>query len=294
MFNSIKFWLLKPYPFVTTTKQKLLMSLVFGKIVFLLLYFFKPFNISKLDNNLVQYTFGFGLITFLITLINLLVFPYIFPKFFNPNKWVIWKMSLFFLATIALIGVVNWYYNLLVARPIDQLDHSFLHYIAVTLLVGFLPLLFYIYIRERKNNKQYNLVATKLSDIRIAKHETIDNETKLNTTITLVTANQKDSLSLVINDLIYISSEANYARILYIYNGDKKEQLLKISLSELEKQLQNFEFILRCHNSYIVNTHHVNRINANARGYFLQLNTYDFAIPVSRSFPKEFLFMLVK
>ncbi len=82
-------WFFKPYPFVTTTKQKLLMSLVFGKIVFLFLYIFKPFGISNLENNLVSYTLGFGLITFIITLFNLFIFPFIFPKFFNPNKWII-------------------------------------------------------------------------------------------------------------------------------------------------------------------------------------------------------------
>ncbi len=280
-------WFFKPYPFVTTTKQKLLMSLVFGKIVFLFLYIFKPFGISNLENNLVSYTLGFGLITFIITLFNLFIFPFIFPKFFNPNKWIIGKMTLFFLGTTLMISIANWYYNLSIARPINQIDNTFLYYVLVTLLVGFFPLIFYIYISERNRSKQYVLVAKKLSN-------TNDDFLKEDENITLISATKKDSFSFVINDLVYISSEGNYASIFYLKNNELKEQLIRISLSKLENQLQDYASIVRCHKSYIVNTHQVLQIDGNARGYFLKLDKIDFSIPVSRSFPKEFLYTLVK
>lgn len=287
MLQNIKAWFLKPYPFVTTTKQKLVMSLVFGKIVFLFLYVFKPFGINNLENNLVQYTLGFGLITFIITLFNLFIFPFIFHKFFNPNKWIIGKMVFFFLGTTLMISIANWYYNLSIARSNTQLDNTFLHYVLLTLLVSFFPLLFYIYMSERNRSKQYVLVAKKLSNTK-------NDILKENEKITLISTTKKDSFSFVINDLVYISSAGNYASIFYLKNNELKEHLIRISLSKLENQLQDFDFIVRCHKSYIVNTHQVLKIDGNARGYFLSFDKIDFSIPVSRNFPKEFLYTLVK
>jgi hypothetical protein len=284
--NTIN-WFLKPYPFVTTTKQKLLMSLVFGKIVFLFLYIFKPFGISKLDINLVSYTLGFGVITFLITLFSLFIFPLIFPKYFDQNKWIIGKMSLFFLGTTLLIGIANWYYNLQIVKPNNLLNNGLLHYILVTVLVSFFPLLFYMYMSEKNRSKQHTLVANKLS-------KTTKDDIKERKKIVLFAENKKDGLSLMINEIVYISSEGNYASIFYILKGELKEHLIRISLNELEKQLQSFDFIVRCHKSYIINTQQVLKIEGNARGYFLKLHKLDFFIPVSRSFPKEFLFTLVK
>lgn len=290
MFRSIKKWLSKPYPFVTTVKQKLLTSLAFGKIVFLFLYIFKPFDINEAEGNLIFITLCFGLITFLISLFNFFILPLFYPRYFDPNKWIIGKTALFHLIMILMISIVNSFYIFSISKNNNSFDYTFFHSILSTILVGIFPLLFYIFISERKLNKQHSLIAQKLYD---TKEKTIKHPKKTDIKITLLDENKKDNLELLVNDLIYISSDANYASIFYWIDGIQKEYLIRTSLSKLEHQLKEFDFIVRCHKSYIVNTKQVVKIKGNARGYYLQFPVIDFQIPVSRSFPKEFLFTLV-
>lgn len=294
MFENIKNWFLKPYPAITSVKQKILLSLVLGKIVFLFLYIFRPFDIGQLDNNPLHYTLGFGLITFLITIFSVFLSPILFPKFHNPNIWTIGKASFFFLVILLFISIANWYYNLQVARPKGVLESSLLYYVFLTILVGFFPLLFYVFINERKANKQRNSVAQKLSNTKKETQIISTEDNIADTTITLVADNKKDNFTFDLKDLMYISSEGNYASIFYIQNDSIKEELLRNSLNNVEYQLVAYKSVVRCHKSFLVNAQQVLKMQGNARGYFLQLPNLNFLIPVSRTFPKEFLYTLIK
>lgn len=294
MFRKINNWLLKPYPAIITIKQKILFSLVFGKIVFLFLYIFIPFDMGKLDNDPLQYALGFGLITFAVFLLIVLLSPILFPKFHNPNKWTIGKTTIFFLITILFIGVANWYYNLQVARPKGLLENSLGYYIVITYFVGLFPMLFYIFFSERKANKQRNSIAKKLSATIRDSYISQQYESEKNATITLVAENKKDNFSFSLKNLLFISSEGNYASIFYVKNNSVKEEVIRNSLNSIENQLAKHKSVVRCHKSYIVNTQQVLKMQGNARGYFLQLPKIDFLIPVSRTFPKEFLYTLIK
>ena len=64
--------------------------------------------------------------------------------------------------------------------------------------------------------------------------------------------------------------------------------------NKIESFLKDYDFIIRCHKSYIVNTKYVNKVTGNARGYLLKCNILDFYIPVSRKFSKKSLLTLVK
>ena len=62
-------------------------------------------------NNSAYYAFIYGLITLSVLLINLLIFPLVFTKFFNPDKWTIYKMLLYVLEIILTISFANWYFS---------------------------------------------------------------------------------------------------------------------------------------------------------------------------------------
>lgn len=287
MFKSIRSWLFKPYPLVTTTKQKLLMSLVFGKIVFLFFYFFKPYTISGFERNFIQDSLVLGLITFLISLVNFLITPLIFPKYFIPNKWVIGKMTLFFLVNTILVSIAIWYYNSSITKLIDDSIASFFYEVFLSSLIGFFILVFYVFLNERKNQKKHHSVAEKLSKI---KH----NKDAQNQDIIIIDSNTKEnSFSLLTQDLVFINSKNQSVTIFYKSSGVIKKYQTNLSINELEQQLIDFNYIIRCHKSYIINRHHTTKIVGNARGYFLQLSGVKFLIPIAVNFPKEFLYTLV-
>lgn len=279
----LKTWLLKPYPFPTTTKSKIIISLVFGKFVFIFLILFKPFDFHIYKDKALYFAFIFGLITMSVMLINLLSFPLLLKKVFNPTKWNVYKMLLFVTNIIILIGFANWFFsNRLISAYISI--SSFLIY---TVLVGLFPMLFYVYITEKIRDKKLKSVAESISEIkRTPKTSNIE--------ICLKGENKKEFLKIELKNLLYISFEKNYSSVFYLEKGKIKENLIRTTLNSIEKQLVDFTTVIRCHKSYIVNTMQVIEMEGNARSYNLKITDVDLLIPVSRNFPKELLFTLVK
>lgn len=290
MLKKITKWLLKPYPFPITIRQKALISLGFGKFVFLFLIIFRPFNFDDLQEKKLYYALIYGIITMSIMLMNLIVLPLIFKTFFNPNKWTIYKMLLFVLETIIFIGIVNTLFSHQSNKIFIEKEYYFMFFITNTFSVGVFPLLFYVYITERLSNNKRKSVANNISKIQKINSKIIDTNDE---EITIKGENKLEELKLLLSNLLYISCEKNYASIFYLENGSTKETLLRTSLNKIESQLSNYQSIIRCHKSYIINTNKVVEIKGNARSYLLKIPKLDFLIPVSRSFPKEMLFTLV-
>jgi len=288
MIDTIKNWFLKPYPFVTTLRQKILLSLIFGKIMFLFFYIFKPYAIHNLESGLVRNALIFGLITFMLTLISFIIIPLISPKYFNPLKWTIGRMSLFYLYLSLLLSSVYWYYTSFFLALERQLSHDFFYYFFSSLITSFSAFMFYIFLNERKKNHHFSSIAKKLmqskSEICLPGTESFSFKSDIN----------NENNTLLISDLVYIKTQKNKAIIFYRVNDLIQEKTFSLSNNELEIQIKEHVCLIRCHPSYIINSHKVSKIIGNVRGYFLQVADVDFLIPVSHNFPKEFLYTLIK
>ena len=295
--QELKKWLLKPYPFPTTTKAKMLISLGFGKFVFLFLLLFQPFGFESFGNQDLYFSFLFGMITASVMALNLLIFPLLFTKYFDPRKWVIYKMIGFVLVIIVMIALANWSFSFYTMVGEDVVYHNLAFFLKVTVLIGIFPLFIYLYISERVKNKQHKMVAGAISEVQKLKTRIVTTEPE-SKQISLLGENKKEVFIFSLENLLYIGFEKNYASIYYLENDIVKEQLIRTSLNKIETQLEAYKHIVRCHKSYIVNTHQVAEIQGNARSYLLKIKQIDSAqevilIPVSRSFPKELLFTLV-
>jgi DNA-binding LytR/AlgR family response regulator len=106
-------------------------------------------------------------------------------------------------------------------------------------------------------------------------------------TINIKGNNKEENISFVLDDLVYISSEGNYASFFIKSNNGIKERVLRNTLSNINKDLKDYKNIIRCHKSYIINSNYMDSISGNARGYFLESQTIPQQIPVSRKFKKE-------
>ena len=298
MFYQINDWLKKPYPFPATAKAKIIISLGFGIFIFLFLLLFKPFDFSLLEGKVLYFALGYGVITAVMMLVNLFLLPLLFPKFFKTSDWVIYKMILFVIWLLLLISMANWFFSVINFDSKNIEGHNFSFFLLVTVLVGFFPLLLYLFISERVKTKQYKNIATNILENKkeIRKTETDkNNETQL---ITLVGDNKKEEFQVTLQDLLFINSEKNYASVFYLVKNEVKEYLLRVTLTKIEEQTNKHKSIVRCHKSFIVNTNRVVKIQGNARSLLLKINNpcdskNNFLIPVSRNFPSELLFTLI-
>ncbi|MBN2519644.1 MAG: LytTR family transcriptional regulator [Bacteroidales bacterium] len=105
--------------------------------------------------------------------------------------------------------------------------------------------------------------------------------------------NNRRSVKIPIESILYISSADNYIVINYNDNNKKKHKLLRNTLSAVEEQLikKNVD-IKRCHKSYLVNLQLIKKITGNAAGYKIQLKGLDNPIPVSKSYKESFIHLL--
>jgi DNA-binding LytR/AlgR family response regulator len=98
-------------------------------------------------------------------------------------------------------------------------------------------------------------------------------------------------LELNLADLWYVAAEDNYSRVFWKENEQMQERLLRITLKNLEPQLEE-PGITRCHRSYLVNLAQDYEVRGDASGYLLVSREIDREIPISRSRGKEVTGML--
>jgi len=95
--------------------------------------------------------------------------------------------------------------------------------------------------------------------------------------------NQKDQVSVALEDLLYLESQDNYLAIVYIEQGIRRATLVRTSLKRLESSLDE-PVLVRCHRSFIVNLLRVRSCHGNRHGLKLGVDGADRSVPVSRTF----------
>lgn len=267
--------LFQPYPQKERTfGQSLLHSSAEGLFVFLFFLLFQPFGLSEWhSSSKFVYLIGIGLNTALASLITKKFIPMLFPSFFKEENWVVWKeivSIVFLLAFITFLVLAYSSYFLGWKLTFSNGLNLFL-WVAI---IGIFPTTFWVMYDYIGKIKKY------AQPIQVVHHDQIENAPS---ELKLIAENEKDSLTLLPQQLLYIESTDNYSTIFYLKENLVEKQLLRSSLSRLETQIQN-ELIVRCHRSYIVNLENVEQISGNAQGYKLHLKTAKIVIPVARKY----------
>ena len=277
MLNTIKEYLNRPLPAIESPKIRFLGALFFGVFIFLFLWVFQPFGISKYEDIAMQIGLGYGLVTFFIVLVNLFLLPLVFKSFFNPEKWTIKHDLLISVWNLFTIAAGNYFYD--TYYWYEHLNsYSFGYYLLITTAVGIFPMAFGSFLFERRMKKEHDEIANKTNEI-------IRNRTEKpqNMQYTFKSDSKNEVLELKANDIICIKSEGNYCEF-YFYNSSQiSKKLLRISLKKVSEIIQNESEIVQCHRSFIANLKKVVKLDGNARNLSLHFDNLDITIPISRS-----------
>ena len=269
------------------------MSFFHGLFVFLFLYIFRPFYLAQFEIIILEYTLGIGIIAFLATFAILYIPALIFKEYFNEDNWTIGR-NLFLMAIgITFIGILLWYFGEMYKEPYNLRRLSLLEFLTFTFLVSLIPLTLFVFINEKNVRERREKKVFEIKEIKRKKEISISK--KLANEISINSDNGKENISFFINDLVYITSQGNYASFfLKREKEDLKEKILRVTLTKIEEKLKEYPNVIRCHKSYIVNTNFIIDISGNARGYLLKSNFISFDIPVSRKFSKQSLQSLLR
>lgn len=104
----------------------------------------------------------------------------------------------------------------------------------------------------------------------------------------ILQGDNRDSLAVNPQDIIYVESIANYLNIVYFNDADLCSKRLRSSLRDVEEALEAFPFMVRTHRAFLVNIHYITQVTGNSAGMKVSLFSCDKVIPISRSNIGEF------
>ncbi|GAB3778231.1 LytTR family DNA-binding domain-containing protein [Spirosoma horti] len=278
----------QPLPLDDSSVRQLRKSALIGLFVGLFLLVFQPFGLNSWETeSKVIKVLGFGLVTFVITAINFVILPSVAPRFFDEKHWTVARQIILVMANILLIALANRLYLAWLLDSEDVGSISWGGMILVTFLISFFPVVGLVLLGYITELKKYSNAAAAIP-IHVQGTDSLPSSGVSATplpiqTVTLLADNEKDTVTALADDLLYIESSDNYCTIVHLKNAQVAKPLLRSSLSRLEKQIGH-PHIVRCHRSYVVNLDRVERVTGNAQGYKLHLGAGEFVVPVARQY----------
>lgn len=282
-------WLEKPYTLHKSITYKVLMSIVMGIISFAYLWFFKPQYMLSITNNPWHHSVSVGVTVTLVLFFYYFIIQRIFPTYFDAETWNIGSHIGAIVCLLIFGSTVFWLYQNYAPTSDLVRDKDLNQVILYIFSVGIIPITIFFFIDERYSTYQQKKLALS-SDISVEneyQHDKIIEEIIENKEVKIYSYNEKDDITFDVNELVYITSESNYASFYVIEKDDLKELILRKPLAKIEQDLSKFDEIVRFHKSYLINTKYVRNYRGNARGYFLSIDYVDKELPVSRKFTRE-------
>lgn len=270
-----------PFPPKCSEKNSLVTAILIGVFVGLFLYLFKPFGMGqendKLPYPLLKYM-GLGVMSFLGVVFVEIIFPSIYPAFFQEEKYTVTKEIIMGVITLFTITIFNVLFlkvitdeNLTICNVFGMLWQVF--------LVGVFPLSLLTLLK-------YNRLLTSnlaiSSQIQIAPSPATRAELRESLPSISFSADSKEP-TIDLSGLLYVESEGNYVNVTTFRDGELARTLIRKTLKSMEAEFQNGH-IQRCHRSYIVNLQKVVEVSGNAQGLKLTLKDCKDWIPVSRKY----------
>jgi hypothetical protein len=199
-----------------------------------------------------------------------------FPYFSKITKWTVLKELLTILISLAGMGLSVYFAAFIIEEPANRWNLSTLSdSVTKSFLLGVIPFIFFTLL-----NFRYWFgpeISMNQDNNSGSGHEPAEELIRISSQL------KKEELSFYPGQFIYAESESNYVNF-YIWKDDKlKKEVIRNSISNVEKQFADFPFIVRTHRAYIVNIGKIIQKKGNVLGYRLKLNGVDQEVPVSRN-----------
>ena len=284
--KSVMFTFLKqPYPLDQSFQSVIKSSIGVSLFVALFLMLLQPFGLHQVNGS-GKYLFitGFGMVCFVVMLLNNLVLTRLLPTIFTEEKWTVFKEAIWLLWHILSIGTANLLYANFENVTTISLEGFFL-FQGFTLLVGVFPLTFFVVLNQNRLLRQ-NLKKAQALDQQL-KERPIPAPTVAN--IVIKGEKAKDQVSLALSELLLISAADNYVVIFQKTTSGIEKTMLRNTLKQVATQLVEYPTLFRCHRSYFVNLDLIEKVAGNSQGYKLHFPNLPDPIPVSRSVAKDLI-----
>lgn len=271
----------RPFPLPESGRRRLILTFLASVFVALFLIVFQPFGTYEWKHpHKFLLLSGFGLVTFIILLFDGFVIRRIFPDYYKEETWTTGKEILNELLVIMTISIGNYLYSLWINDNLAPGNFHLLHFLYIvwtTFIIGLFPT---VAITLYNQNRLYNKFKNPPQPLPVS-DTSLKNDTVRS--LDFRADNGKDGIELLVSDFLYAESADNYVEVFYRdESGNVDKHLLRASLSRLEKE-NPLPFLFRCHRSFWINLHQVEKVSGNAQGYRLHVKSTGQSVPVGRS-----------
>ena len=108
-----------------------------------------------------------------------------------------------------------------------------------------------------------------------------------NDEVVCISGATKESLEVRPSDVVFATSEGNYVRVHYINNGNEHNMLIRTSMKNVADLLCRQSYIMQCHRAFIVNLHHVEKVESRNSGIALVMQYGEETVLVSKQYAAE-------
>ncbi len=257
-----------PFPRPKKIRKVFFWIMTAGIVGSFFLILLNPFGIKSENAAWYVYLiiFGFGIVFMVSILIMEVLIPMLFPELFK--KWTLGKALIWYSVLLLFISINIFLYKSYWEDFDDFTWQGFWLILKRTLVICFVICFLTLGIWKYLNKEKLSLLT-------------------LNENYLVTTENGK-SITLNLNEILYIKSDDNYVDIYYESNGIKKRITLRSSLKNLASQLINpISPILRCHRRYLINSKFFEIEKLSSRSAILILKKYEEKIPVSQNYVRQ-------
>lgn len=264
----------KPYPLSDDLKYNTKISFFISIGLFLFLFLFQPFEINSLPVKERYYLItGFAVITFLSLSFNLLIIPSLFPKIFLSKDWNVLKEILWYTWILGTILTGLFLLN----NSMGAIKVSF-QLVVMLILIAVIPISVLIIVNHNRILRIHLKMADELNK-KLKEHKSVAEKM-----VYFNSSYQKDSLAIKVSSLLFIRSANNYIEVFWKEGDAVKNQMVRCSMVNAEEAVADYNFIQKCHRSYMININYLDKIEGNSQGYKIILEGIIDPIPVSRNF----------
>lgn len=248
----------------------------------LFLLIFQPFGLSNLTFSLTKLLFiaGYGFVTLIVLIIDLVVLEKISPSFFEDKNWKVWKELLFLGFVIFTIGLGNIVYTGLLTTNSTLSFAIILKFQLITFAIAIFPITIFTTVKYHHLLQRYTSSASDFNN----QLNTSSSKASIGKTINLPAYNGKKEISFDANHFLVLESKGNNIEIILMKDNKIIKETLRNSLKNALVYFGETPEISQCHRAFIVNTKKIEKASGNSQGLLLQVKDYDIEIPVSRSF----------
>ncbi|HSJ68658.1 MAG TPA: LytTR family DNA-binding domain-containing protein [Anditalea sp.] len=201
----------------------------------------------------------------------------IFNTRVNEDRWVVMHEIILIGFLLLIIGISQFLIrDFIYNNPENWSIKYFFEEIRNTTLSGFLFVCILVPLNFMRLNKLNKDKAKQIHHISLNNNQTAPKYCGI------LTQQKSDDFDLDLQNFLFAKSEGNYLEFYITEDQNIVKKLKRMTLSELESQLQQFPNIFKTHRSYLVNLLKITSVNGNAQGYQLEIKKHTLSIPVSR------------